>query len=177
MVEEHSLRDKGIILLHGEINNENIKKVVEDLVYLNSLEQKKFTAVKLILNSPGGFCKDGFMLIDVFGYCDFEIHITGLGECASMGILILCSGTKGYRTITKNTELLSHQYSSGIRGKHHELISIRKREDMMHNRIINHYVKHTKLKRKQVEKILLPESDVWLTPEEALNYGIIDKII
>ena len=177
MTVHETITDKGILVLQGSITDESTKLLVEDILYLNSKNDLDFSELRLILNSPGGDVRSGFMIIDMLEFCKFDIHITGLGICASMGNLILCSGTKGHRSITRNTALLSHQYSWGFSGKHHELKSTRKEEDLVHKRLIQHYVRHTNLNKQQVEKYLLPKSDVWMTPKEALKYGIVDKII
>lgn len=177
MTTNELLRDEGVLILNSEIDNTKIKGIIEDIIYLNNKNDNKIKNIQIILNSPGGNCWDGFLLIDIIEYSKLEVFITGLGICASMGILILCSGTKGKRVITKNTLLLSHQYSWGSFGKYHELIADRKGQDILHKSMIKHYLKHTKLDEEQIEKILLPKSDVWLTPKEAKKYGIVDKII
>ncbi len=179
MIEKQylALRDSGIILLSGIIEKKEINEAASSLLYLNNLKKRDFESARIILNSPGGSCCDAFMLIDLINYCSFDVFITGLGLCASMGIMLLCGGAKGHRVITHNTELLSHQFSVIQEGKYHELKAAQKRDDQTHNRLVNHYVKNTKLDKKSVEKILLPESDVWLTPKEAVKYGIADKIL
>ncbi len=164
-------------MLSGEITVDRSEKVCENLLQINQIEKPDFDAIQLILNSPGGSCYSGFQLIDLIEYSKMPVYITGLGICASMGILILCSGAKGHRVITKNTSLLSHQYTRGGYGKYHDIVAARKEENQLHSRIIKHYVKHTKLSESEVKKILQPESDVWLSPKEAKKYGIVDKII
>jgi ATP-dependent Clp protease protease subunit len=174
---KESLRDKGLLTLCGKIEEDLIKTATEEILLMNSMEKPEFSSIQLILNSIGGSCWQGFMIVDIIEYSKIPVYITGLGVCASMGILILCSGNKGHRVITKNTVLLSHQVSWGSEGKYHELIADRKQQDIEHEKIIRHYMRHTKLKRKQIQEILLPKSDVWLTPAEAKKYGLVDKVI
>jgi ATP-dependent Clp protease protease subunit len=175
------LRDQGIVAICSEIKEDNVRKAVEDILYLNnrpiSIENPRIDSIKLILTSAGGHCWDGFTLVDIIEYSKIPVSTIGLGVCASMALLILCAGEKGKRIITKNTSLLSHQYSWTNSGKYHELIADRKEQELAHERFVKHYMRHTNLKRKQVEKILLPKSDVWLTGKEAKKYGLIDKII
>lgn len=171
------LRNKGIIVLNGEIEEIKIKQVAEDIIFLNECDKAEFKHLQLILNSTGGNIWEGFMLIDIIKHSKIPIHTLGLGVCASMGILLLCSGTKGYRFVTHNTDLLSHQYNWQTAGKYHELIADRKQVTRLHEKLINHYLVNTKLNRKQIKKHLLPASDVWLIPQEAKEYGLIDKII
>lgn len=175
---QEELRNRGIITLCEEIKSESIKPIVEDMMYMNAtIEETKLKRIQIILNSVGGGMDPCFMLTDFIEYSKLAVHITGLGICASCGISILMAGAKGKRVITKNTSLLVHQYSWGSRDKYHELVAIRKEQDITHEKMIKHYIKHTKLNRKQIKKILLPPSDVWLTPKEALKYGIVDKIV
>jgi len=171
------LRNCGLITLCNKIANDSIDKVIRELLYMNAIEKPEFKNIQIILNSSGGDLYASFMLTDFIDYSRLPVFITGLGVCASSGILILCSGEKGYRTITNNTSLLSHQYSWYQEDKYHEMVATRKQQDLLQERIINHYIKHTKLNRKKIIEILLPKSDVWLTAREAKKYGIIDKII
>jgi ATP-dependent Clp protease protease subunit len=174
---EKTLRDRGMILLCGKVDDVNIKNTAMDLLSVDCKLEADYDHIDLIINSPGGACDYGFMLVDIIDLCRRPVHITGLGTCASMGFIILCSGEKGHRKITKNTALLCHQFSWSFKGKRHELVSQRREEELLHQRFISHLVKHTKLNKKDVEKILLPETDVWLSPEQAVEYGIVDEII
>jgi ATP-dependent Clp protease protease subunit len=171
------LRDNGIVSLCSEITEEKVKPIIDDILYMNSVKEPKFDSIQLILSSVGGNCSTGFMLVDIIEYSKMPVATIGLGICASMALLILCSGEKGKRSITKNTALLSHQYSWTNSGKYHELIADRKEQELEHERFIRHYLRHTNMKRKEVEDILLPKSDVWLTVKEAKKYGLIDKVI
>lgn len=170
------LRDKGIVTICSVIKREDIKSIAEDILYINSMKDPP-KQIQIILNSPGGNCPDGFMVIDIIEYSKLPVFITGLGICASMGIMILCSGQKGKRVITKNTSLLSHQYSWINSGKFHELVAAQKEQKLEYERLVKHYLRHTNMKRSDIEKYLLPKSDVWLTPQEAKKYGLVDKII
>ena len=174
---EKALRDKGTILLCGSIDTDAVKGAAIDLLDVDNKAEAAYDHINLIINSPGGSCWDGFMLIDIMELCKLPIHVTGLGGCCSMGFMILCAGAKGHRKITENTTLMCHQFSWWGAGKNHELVSRRKHEDYLNERLINHLIKNTKLDKKGVEKLLMPESDVWLLPHEALKYGIVDEII
>jgi len=172
------LRNQGIIHICGAIKDEKIGETIKELVFMNFFENMSFKNIQIILNSCGGELNSAFMLTDFIEFSKKPVYITGLGICASAGILILCSGVENHRIITKNTSLLSHQYTWGMAGeKYHDLVASRKEQDLTHERMINHYLKHSNLNRNQIKKILLPESDVWLTPKEAKKYGLIDKIV
>ncbi len=88
------------------------------------------------------------------------------------------AGERGHRTITKNTSILSHRFrDSGNGNNYSELLAGRKQEDIIHARMVDFYNQHSNLKKKEeVEEKLLKAVDVWLTPGEAINFGIADKI-
>jgi ATP-dependent Clp protease, protease subunit len=172
-----SLKDLGIYLFMDEVSQISIKPVVEWIIEENyTKEKKKF--LQLFINSPGGDLSACFTLTDFMVKSAVPVHTFGIGEIASCGFLIFIAGEKGYRTITNNTAILSHQYSWGKEGKHHELVASRKEEDLILKRMTNHYEKHITVKKNkpQIIKKLLEPSDVWLSPEEALKFGIADHI-
>lgn len=105
------------------------------------------------------------------------IFTVGLGQVASMGLLVLMAGAKGHRVITPRTSLLSHRMWWLGAGTHAEHMAARREEDRSHERIVEHYLRHTALKTKdEVMKLLLRETDVWLDAEEAVRYGVADRI-
>ena len=177
MKTEELLRDEGIITICGEVGTENMSSAVNRIVYMNSLNKPEYKAIQLILNSPGGNLRNCFMLADFIEYSKLPVYITGVGICASAGILLLCSGHKGKRTVTKNTSLLSHQYSWSSAGKYGDLVADRKQQNILQQRMINHYRRHTGMKVADIEKYLMPDRDVWLTPKEAIKFKLIDKVI
>jgi ATP-dependent Clp protease protease subunit len=95
---------------------------------------------------------------------------------ASCGILVFMAGEKGFRTITPNTSILSHQYSWGSYGKEHELFARVREFELSTERMMAHYRACTGMTEKQVRQFLLPAEDVWLSADEAVKHGIADKI-
>lgn len=171
------LRNRGILVISGDIEFETMGTAAENLFYMEACGKGHFNKIQIILNSWGGELDAGFFLSDVIEHISLPVYITGLGSCASAGLNILVSGTKGHRIITKNTSLLCHQYAWRSDGKHHELVAIRKEHDLTYERMVNHYMKHTEMTKKQVKEILLPSTDTWLTPAEARKYGLVDKVV
>ncbi len=165
------LLKNGIITLFGEIEEEEILETIKKIIALNKFGVKEIT---LYLNSIGGRADDAFALIDVINQSKSKITIIGLGAIQSCGLLILMSGHK--RLIGKNASILSHQYSWNSEGKYHELKACRVEEENTKDRMINHYLKYTKLSRKTIEKELLCDSDVWLTAKQCLKYNLADEI-
>ena len=96
---------------------------------------------------------------------------------ASMALGVFMAGEKGHRVITPRTSILSHRFSAFSVGNHAELIAKRKEEDLMHRRLLQHYVEHTNLKTEtEVTAKLLRDVDTWLSADEAMGLGIADAI-
>ena len=94
-----------------------------------------------------------------------------------MSLAVFMAGEKGHRVITPRTSILSHRFSAMSFGNHSELIAKRKEEDLMHRRLLNHYIEHTKLESEdEVASKLLRDVDTWLTAEEAVKWGIADVV-
>jgi ATP-dependent Clp protease protease subunit len=131
----------------------------------------------MVINSPGGSCPAGFSIIDIMEWSRIPIYTTGIGMIASMALLIFMSGEKGRRVITPRTSILSHRFYALSLGSHSQLIAGRKEQDLEHERILQHYLAYSSIKdRAELEKYLLRDVDTWLTPEEAVQHGLADRI-
>lgn len=173
--EEKGLNEYGIIYLSGEINNGSSETICKEIIE-HSIKGD-VSQIQLIINSPGGICSAGFSIIDIMEWSRIPIYTTGIGMIASMGLLIFMTGEKGHRVITSRTSVLSHRFSAINIGNHSQLIAGRKEEDMMHERVIQHYITNSEIKgRAELENYLLRDVDTWLTPEETVQYGLADIV-
>ena len=173
----YKLNDNGVYLLMEGINNESCAKIIEWILQENLKKDKdRKPNLKILISSPGGDVNACFALIDVMKGSKIPIHTYGIGMIASCGLLLFLTGQKGYRILTPNTSILSHQYSWGSFGKEHELFARVKEFNLTTDRVINHYRKCTGMTEKQIRKYLLPPEDIWLSAEEAKNYGICDEV-
>jgi ATP-dependent Clp endopeptidase proteolytic subunit ClpP len=174
-----SFEGAGYYLLSGEIDNENTSDAIKYIVErnLNFHEQRESTEIRMMINSIGGDLCSGFALIDIMRSSEIDVATFGLGTIASAGLAIFMAGKKGKRYITQNTSILSHQFSWGSWGKEHELYARNKEFELTTQRMLAHYKKCTGLNEKKIKEILLPPQDVWLSAEEAVRYGIADKIV
>jgi len=178
--KKNQMAVSSIYLLMDGINQESCAEVIHWIINQNLLaERSRYPKdhLTLIINSPGGSVHACFALMDCMNMSRLPVHTIGLGMIASCGTLIAMNGAKGHRTITTNTSILSHQYSWGSRGKEHELYAIVKEFEMSTERLIRHYKRCTGLSETKIRKVLLPPEDIWLSPEEALKYKLIDNII
>lgn len=171
-----SLEDNHYLLFTKEFNNDTSAEAIKFIIERNLMMKDKPKQIKMIINSPGGNITAAFALIDTMKGSKIPIYTYGLGEIASCGLMTFISGIKGKRFITRNTSILSHQYSWFNVGKHHELMSTVKEYNNVHDRILNHYKLCTGMNEKDIKKYLLPAEDVWLTAKEAVKYGIADEI-
>lgn len=172
--EERAI-DKGVIFLMGNIDSSLSERICKEIIKLNIGAEQQF--IQLIINSNGGYCSDGFAIIDIIEWSKIPVYTTGIGRIASMGLLIFITGEKGHRVLTPRTSILSHRFSALEFGNYSQLIAQRKEDDLMHQRIINHYFQHTKITtEKELNEKLLKDIDTWLTPEQAVEYGIADLI-
>lgn len=170
-----SLNMLGAHLLFGEINTPSVYSAVNFIIKSNFVFDDK-TQLTMLVNSPGGSVSDGFALIDVMETSRLDLNTVGIGQVASMGVLIVAAGTKGKRVITKNTEIMAHQFSTMVYGKYHELVASQKYHEQLEKTFIEHFMRHTTMTEKQIKDIMFSTTDRWLTPKEAKKYGICDEV-
>ena len=174
---QHDLDHNNVYLFMDAFTSGSVRPIIDFILRKNFLPSNmRPEHLTLIINSPGGDLNAAFALIDVMKGSAIPVHTLGIGQIASCGILTFMSGEKGHRILTPNTSILSHQYSWGQGGKHHELISRMKEFEMTDERMIALYKNCTGLSEKKIREFLLPAQDVWLSAEEAVTYGIADDI-
>lgn len=165
------LKDR-IILLSGEIDDECANSVIAQLLYLDSLNNEE---ISLYINSPGGSVTSGMAIYDTMNFVKSDVSTICLGMAASMGAFLLSSGTKGKRFALPNSEIMIHQPLGGAKGQATEIKiaaeQILKTKEKL-NKILS---ENTGQDLKKVEQDT--ERDHFLDANEALDYGLIDKII
>lgn len=161
--------------LFGEVDVDKASDVLQWIVSANYSEEPT-DMLTMFINSQGGDLNAAWSIIDTMRGSSIPIRVIGLGQISSAGLLILMSGEKGYRILTENTSVMSHQYFWGVIGKHHELMAAQKEFNLAQQRLIKHFKKCTKLSEKKINDVLMPAHDVYLTSEEAKSYGICDIV-
>ena len=170
--------EAGIMYFSDGFDSNTTKPVIQTIIEKNLMpNSQRPNELTLVINSPGGQVHSAFALIDTMKGSAIPVKTVGLGMIASCGLLTFMSGHKGRRVITPNTSILSHQYSWGSQGKEHELFARVREYELSTERMIEHYKKCTGLKEKQIREVLLPPQDVWLSAEDAVKYGIADKVV
>ena len=171
-----SLETLGAHMFFGEVDTASVHRAIEFLLKTNIVyrEPRELT---LILNTIGGSCYDGFALIDVMDASRHTIKTVGMGNIVSMGVLLLCAGEKGKRVMTRNTQVMAHQFYGVVGGKFHELISAYKSELYLEQQFLEHFLRHTKMNEKQIRDVMFGPSDRWLSPTECKKLGLVDHVV
>ena len=167
------LLKERIIFISGPIHDGMSTLIVAQLLFLEAENPKK--EISMYINSPGGVVSSGLSIYDTMQYVRPKIATMCVGQAASMGSLLLAAGEQDMRYCLPNSRVMVHQPSGGFQGQAsdialhaQEILDLKKRLNMI-------YVKHTNQKISAVEKAL--DRDNFMTSEQALEWGIIDKII
>jgi len=173
--EKRTLDEHGIVFVAGEISEGTSREVCEKIIEFNVAQTTD--SIQLLISSGGGQCAAGFAIIDLMAWSRLPVLCTGIGMVGSMALAIFMAGEKGRRVVTPRTSILSHRFSALVWGNHSELLAHRKEEDLMHRRLLEHYLQHTNLSNEEeVTSRLLRDVDTWLSPEEAVQLGIADVV-
>jgi len=166
------LLKERIIFLSGQVEDNISTLIVSQLLFLESENPDK--DIYLYINSPGGVVTSGLAIYDTMQYIKPDVATLCMGQAASMCSLLLMAGAKGKRYCLPNSRVMIHQPSGGFRGQATD-IEIHARETIsLKKRLNDIYVKHTGQKLPVVEKAM--ERDNFMSPEDALKFGLIDKI-
>ena len=168
------LLEDRIIFLSGPISSEVANLVIAQLIYLEAKDPSK--DIFLYINSPGGSVNDGLAIIDTMNYIKCDVNTICIGSAMSMGALILASGTKGKRYALPNSEIMIHQVliSGGLSGPATD-IEIYTKNLLRNKQRLNTII--SERSGQPSEKVCQDtERDNFMTAEEALEYGLIDKI-
>lgn len=169
-----NLFDNRIIRLNKTIDAEVAENIVDQLLKLDTIKSKK--DIIFYINSPGGAVSAGMAIYDAMQMVKNDIKTICIGRCASMAAVLLSGGTKGKRYITPNSEVMIHEVSSFNMGKVGELKIDYEHTNTLNERIIKLLAENTGKTIKQVRHDIQLK-DRWFNAEEALKYGLGDKIL
>lgn len=166
------LKDR-IIFLGGPIDDYMASLVIAQLLFCASEDPKK--DIHLYINSPGGSVSAGLAIYDTMQFIKPEVSTISIGMCASMAQVLLCAGAEGKRFSLPNSRILMHQPSGGTQGQSADIEIYTREIIRMRENLYNIIAKHTGKDFETIKKDA--DRDYYMTPEEALNYGIIDKVL
>jgi ATP-dependent Clp protease protease subunit len=161
------------VLLFGTIEPKTTKMAVTQLLALNQMDPKK--PIRVYVNSPGGHADDGFAIYDVMRYVSAPVFTICTGLAASAATMVMIGAAKGNRYALPNARVMLHQPSQGARGTAsdiaitaREIIRLREKANEIFARETGHPID-------KIEKDM--HRDFWMTAEEAVEYGLVDKIV
>lgn len=166
------LLEDRIIFLTGEIDDAVSNIIVAQLIYLEGKNPSK--DISLYINSPGGSVSAGLAIYDTIHYIKCDVSTICIGLAASMGAFLLASGTKGKRFALPNSEVMIHQPLGGAQGQASDIEIQAKHIQKIKNKINTILSEKTGQNLEKIEKDT--DRDFYMSAQEALNYGIIDKI-
>ena len=166
------LKDR-IVMLSGEVNDDSANLIVSQLLFLESEDPDK--DIYLYINSPGGSVTAGMAIYDTMNYIKADVSTICIGFAASMGAFLLSSGAKGKRVALPNAEIMIHQPSGGFKGQATDIDIHAKRildtKEKLNRILSENTGKSIEVLSKDVER------DYYLDADEAVEYGIIDKVM
>ncbi|SMC77091.1 ATP-dependent Clp protease, protease subunit [Oscillospiraceae bacterium] len=167
------LLKERIVILSEEVNHVTASLITAQLLFLEAEDPDK--DIQFYINSPGGSVTDGLMIYDTMKLIKPDVQTICMGMAASMGSVLLAAGTKGKRCILPNAEVMIHQPLGGAQGQATEIL------------IAAEHIKDTRTRLNQIladacgrplEDLMRDtDRDHWMTAQEALEYGIVDKIL
>lgn len=167
------LLKERIIFLGEEVNEHTANLIVAQLLHLAYEDPKK--DINFYINSPGGVVYDGLAIIDTMNYIKPDVVTIGIGMQASMGAVLLAAGAKGKRIALPNSRVMIHQPHGGTQGVMTDMEISLKEGIRTKQKLVDLMAQYTGQKKDKVAADM--ERDLWMNAEEALKYGIVDKII
>jgi ATP-dependent Clp protease protease subunit len=176
--------DLRIIGLFSDVDQEKTAELTQLLIYLNEVnkaekDETKKKPIDFYISTYGGSADDMFALYDLMNIVkeDTDIITVGLGKVMSAGVLLLAAGTKGQRRIGKNCRVMIHNVVAGNHGSLPNLTNELEAIQQLQDDYVDALVESTKLSKKKLKRILNEKVNVYLSAEEAVQYGIADIII
>jgi len=167
------LLKERIIFLNGPVEDNMASLVCAQLLFLESENPNK--DIFMYINSPGGVVTSGLAIYDTMQYIRPDVATVCMGQAASMGSLLLTAGAKDKRYSLPHARIMTHQPSGGFQGQATDIEIHAKEIINLRGRLNAIYEKHSGKTIKQIEKIM--ERDTFMSPEEALQMGLIDEVV
>ena len=167
------LLKERVVFLVGEVNDATANVIVAQMLFLESENADK--DISLYINSPGGSVTAGLAIYDTMQFIKPDVSTLCTGFAASMGAFLLAAGTKGKRLCLPNSRVMIHQVSGGFRGQASDIAIHAKETLVLKQRLNEIMAKHTGQSIEVVERDT--DRDNFLSAEDALKYGIIDKVL
>lgn len=168
------LLKERIVCLNGEVDDTLSASIVAQLLFLEAENPSR--AISLYINSPGGSVTAGLAIYDTMQYIQAPVSTICIGQAASMGSLLLCGGAAGQRFCLPHSRIMVHQVSGGYHGQASDIAIHAKEILRMREQLNKIYKKHLTKDHtlEEIDKVM--ERDFFMDAQEALNWGIVDKV-
>jgi len=168
------MRDR-VILLEGEVNDQMANLIVAQLLFLESEDATK--DISMYINSPGGSVTAGMAIYDTMQFINPDVQTIVMGQACSMGSLLAQAGAAGKRFMLPNARHMIHQPSGGARGMQSDIEISYKEITYLKKRLTEIYVEHNSQGKTYAEFEKDMDRDTFMSAEQALAYGLIDKVV
>ena len=176
-IVELTLLNRSVHFLTGEIEEENIRKAVQWVLYENFQSQDTNKILTLYINSQGGSLYDALSLVDVMGASLRPIRTIAIGSIMSAAFLIFVSGTRGHRIVSKNCGIMCHQFSDSVESKYHDIKAAVREADLCNERMLSVLRNASGMNNTNLKKKILSTTDAYLSAEELIEFGLADRIL
>jgi ATP-dependent Clp protease protease subunit len=166
--------DDRLVVLHGEVNEHSISSVIVQLLHLANQNHRP---IHLVISTYGGSVDEMFSLYDTIKFLPCPVHTIALGKVMSAGVLLLASGVKGKRMIGRSARIMIHPISGGVLGNVFEAMNEMKEFERLQDLMVSALMSETTMKKEEIDKLMKAGHDFFVTPEQAIKMGIVDKII
>ena len=173
-VSNSSATEDRLVVLHGEVNEHSISNIIVQLLQLANQNHKP---IYLVISTYGGSVDEMFSLYDTIKFLPCPVHTIALGKVMSAGVLLLAAGVKGKRMIGRSARIMIHPISGGVLGNVFEAMNEMKEFERLQNLMVTALMSETTLKKQEVDEFMKAGYDFFITPEQAVKMGIVDKII
>ncbi|MGI6402485.1 MAG: ATP-dependent Clp protease proteolytic subunit [Thermoguttaceae bacterium] len=167
------LLEDRVVFLGSQVADESANSIVAQLLYLQSVDPK--ADVHLYINSPGGSVTAGLAIYDTMQYISCDVCTYCIGQCASMGAVLLAAGAKGKRFALPNSRIMIHQPLAGMQGTAEEIMIHAQEFRFIKSKLNEILIKHTGRTLEEVQRDT--DRDNFMSAESARDYGIVDHVV
>ena len=176
-IVELTLLNRSVHFLTGEIEEENIRKAVQWILYENFQSQDTNKMLTLYINSQGGSLYDALSLVDVMDASLRPIRTIAIGSIMSAAFLIFVSGNKGHRIVAKNCGIMCHQFSDSVENKYHDIKAAVREADLCNERMLSVLRNASGMNSTNLKKKILSTTDAYMSAEELIEFGLADRLL
>lgn len=163
-----------IVSLHGDVNENMIANIIHHMLALAQINQDP---IQMIISTYGGSADEMFGVYDLIKLLPAPVFTIALGKVMSAGVLLLAAGKKGQRVIGRSARIMMHPISGVAAGNIFQLENETEEMRRLQLQMVEAMVRETKMTKKVIEEIMKKGKDYYITPQKAIEYGIVDRVV